>query len=56
LAQNDHVFYLTSSFKIWLVAFIFFLTFLHVFSVLFLPKNNIIPEKVIFSICQRPQK
>jgi len=48
--QNPQVPFLTSSFKIWLVAFIFFLTFLHVFNVLFLPQGSIIPEKGILGV------
>jgi len=50
LTQNAQVPYLTSSFKIWLVAFIFFLTFLHVFNIVFLPQESIIPEKMMLGI------
>ncbi len=48
--RKDEVPFLTSTFKIWLVGFIFFLVFLHVFNVLFLPQGSIIPEKVILGL------
>lgn len=42
--------FLTSNFKLWVVAFIFFLTFFHLFTSLAFPNSRILPEKLVLTV------
>ncbi len=49
-AAPDGAPYLTSNFKIWIVGFIFFLVFFHLFNALIMPRTNIVSEKITLGI------